>query len=79
MSAGIAKVFETGRSQAVRLPKAFRFDCDEVTVQRDGDRLILTPRPRRISEFFDNPQFKRLSADFPDAIEDQPADAAPEL
>ena len=36
-----AKVFWTGRSQAVRLPKEFRFDTDTVLVRRDGDALIL--------------------------------------
>jgi hypothetical protein len=36
-----AKVFWTGRSQAVRLPKAFRLDADEVKIHRDGNRLIL--------------------------------------
>jgi antitoxin VapB len=43
----IAKVFQTGRSQAVRLPAAFRFDTKEVFVRRDeatGD-VILSRRP----------------------------------
>ena len=40
----VAKVFMSGRSQAVRLPKEFRFDADEVTVERSGDALILRPR-----------------------------------
>jgi len=43
----IAKVFQTGRSQAVRLPAAFRFDTKEVYVRRDettGD-VILSRRP----------------------------------
>ncbi|MBR2176175.1 MAG: AbrB/MazE/SpoVT family DNA-binding domain-containing protein [Clostridia bacterium] len=39
----IAKVFENGRSQAVRLPKKFRFDVDEVIVQRLGNAIILVP------------------------------------
>ena len=39
-----AKVFETGRSQAVRLPKKFRFDVDEVVVQQLGDAVLLAPR-----------------------------------
>ena len=39
-----AKVFENGRSQAVRLPKKFRFDVDEVMVQQLGDAVILVPR-----------------------------------
>src|SRR5471032_748169 len=38
-----AKVFQHGGSQAVRLPKAFRFEGSEVTVRREGDRVILEP------------------------------------
>ncbi len=43
----IAKIFQTGRSQAVRLPAAFRFDTREVYIRRDeatGD-VILSRRP----------------------------------
>ncbi len=40
----IAKVFRSGNSQAVRLPKGFRFDVDEVEVSREGDALILRPK-----------------------------------
>lgn len=49
-----AKVFTTGRSQAVRLPAAFRFDTKEVYVDRDprtGD-VILSRRPAKWSEIF---------------------------
>jgi len=38
-----AKLFWAGRSQAVRLPKEFRFDGDSVLVRRAGDRVILEP------------------------------------
>ena len=38
-----AKVFTSGRSQAVRLPKKFRFNADEVVVQKLGDAVILVP------------------------------------
>jgi virulence-associated protein VagC len=38
-----AKVFWTGRSQAVRLPKQFRFEVDEVLVHREGHKLVLEP------------------------------------
>lgn len=38
-----AKLFWTGRSQAVRLPKEFRFDGDTVLVHREGDKVILEP------------------------------------
>jgi len=39
-----AKVFMSGRSQAVRLPKAFRFATDEVTIERKGDAVIMRPK-----------------------------------
>jgi len=38
-----AKLFWSGRSQAVRLPKEFRFDGDTVLVRREGDTVILEP------------------------------------
>ena len=38
-----AKVFWTGRSQAIRLPKEFRFDTDTVLVHRKGRAIILEP------------------------------------
>ena len=38
-----AKLFMHGRSQAVRLPKAFRFEGKEVRVSRIGDKVILEP------------------------------------
>lgn len=41
----VAKVFINGRSQAVRLPRQFRFDCDEVFVTREEGRIILEPKP----------------------------------
>ncbi|MCD8082487.1 MAG: type II toxin-antitoxin system VapB family antitoxin [Clostridiales bacterium] len=39
-----AKIFENGRSQAVRLPKKFRFAVDEVYVQRLGAAVMLIPK-----------------------------------
>lgn len=39
----IAKVFQTGRSQAVRLPKAFRFDTSEVAIKSFGRGVLLMP------------------------------------
>lgn len=41
-----AKVFWSGRSQAVRLPKAFRFETEEVRVRRHGASVILEPVAR---------------------------------
>ena len=41
-----AKLFMHGRSQAVRLPKEFRFDGTEVYVRRQGEEVVLSRRPR---------------------------------
>ena len=38
-----ARVFWSGRSQAVRLPKAFRLSTKEVAIRRDGEKLVLEP------------------------------------
>ena len=38
----IAKIFMNGRSQAVRLPKEFRFDVDEVYIRKEGESVIIT-------------------------------------
>jgi antitoxin VapB len=46
-----AKVFENGRSQAVRLPKECRFKDDEVAVNKIGDVVILMPKENKWSGF----------------------------
>lgn len=38
-----AKIFQSGRSQAVRLPKAFRFQGEEVVIKRFGNGVLLLP------------------------------------
>ena len=38
-----ARLFKNGRSQAVRLPKAFRFKGSEVKIRKEGDKVILQP------------------------------------
>jgi antitoxin VapB len=42
----IARIFWSGRSQAVRLPKDFRFDTDRVRIRRRGNAVILEPVPQ---------------------------------
>ena len=39
----IAKVFKSGNSQAVRIPKEMRLDAPEVEITRDGEKLVLSP------------------------------------
>ncbi|OPL12153.1 MAG: hypothetical protein AVO38_03750 [delta proteobacterium ML8_D] len=63
-----AKVFVSGRSQAVRIPKKFRFNTNEVFVEQEGDRIVLTPKPKSWDQYFAGG--KTFSDDFPDHIED---------
>ncbi len=51
-----AKVFMSGKSQAVRLPKKFRFadDCTEVSVRQVGRHLILSPRFSDWDDYWSN-------------------------
>lgn len=46
-----AKLFENGRSQAVRLPKEYRFRGDEVSINKIGDAVILMPKENKWSGF----------------------------
>ena len=39
----VAKLFKHGGSQALRLPKEFRFKGDTVTLRKDGDKVIVEP------------------------------------
>jgi len=48
-----AKVFMSGRSQALRIPKKYRLDAKEVSIRKEGDSLIITPKPAiTLEEFF---------------------------
>ncbi|MGD0635834.1 MAG: AbrB/MazE/SpoVT family DNA-binding domain-containing protein [Beijerinckiaceae bacterium] len=72
-----AKLFMHGRSQAVRLPKEFRFEGTEVRVSKAGDKVILEPfekRPfdvkawrSRLDSYLDTP--------FPEVAEEAPVEA----
>ena len=42
----IARIFLNGRSQAVRLPKEFRFNEDEVLIKRVGHAVVLLPKSK---------------------------------
>jgi antitoxin VapB len=48
-----AKVFKSGNSQAVRLPKAFRVKSKEVEISRRGDEIVLRERPGTLARAFD--------------------------
>ena len=62
----VAKLFANGRSQAVRLPREFRFDGSEVFIRKDpatGD-VILSKRPSGWEEFFEARARAEVPADF---------------
>lgn len=61
-----AKIFINGRSQAVRLPAAYRFDCSEVFIRKDpktGD-VILSRKPGNWNEFFELLKTVEIPKDF---------------
>jgi antitoxin VapB len=72
-----AKLFKSGGSQAVRLPKEFRFDGDEVLVSRQGERVILEPLKASWSRGFLD--LAGSAPDFPYPEEPPPAEPGPEL
>lgn len=57
-----AKIFQNGQSQAVRLPKEFRFDDDEVFIKKSGNVVQLIPRTDSWNTLFDS--LKKFSRDF---------------
>jgi len=72
-----AKLFRSGGSQAVRLPKEFRFEGDEVLVSRQGERVILEPAKASWSRRF--LALAGSAPDFPYPEEPPPAEPGPEL
>ncbi len=57
-----AKLFPNGQSQAVRLPKEYRFEGDRVYIQRVGEAVVLLPYHRGWQVLFDS--LGQFSADF---------------
>lgn len=49
----IAKIFKSGNSQAVRLPKEFRFDVAEVEIFRRGDEIVLRKKQHNLAQVFE--------------------------
>ena len=66
----VAKVFKSGNSQAVRLPKEFQFEVSEVEIFRDGRDVVLRSPQNSLSSIVD--LLRELPADFPDTVEDLP-------
>lgn len=62
-----AKLFMTGRSQAVRLPKKYRFEGEEVIIKRLGNGVLLLPRNNQwanlLTAIYDHPDTTPLERD----------------
>ena len=68
-----AKLFKNGQSQAVRLPKQFRFEGNAVSIQKIGDSVVLSPIQDDWSAFFE------AAADFsPDFMSEREQGTQPE-
>jgi antitoxin VapB len=65
-----AKVFMSGNSQAVRLPKDFRFASDEVEIFRRGKEVVLLEKPQNLLPVLDI--LASLPDDFPEDVGDGP-------
>ena len=71
-----AKLFTNGRSQALRLPKEFRFNGSEVYVQKLGDSLIIVPKDKEWDTFLEG--IKGFTDDYFEALESRHDDLPPE-
>jgi antitoxin VapB len=67
-----AKLFKNGESQAVRLPKEFRFSGDEVFIKRVGNAVVLLPKARSWDTLLES--LEKFPPDFMTSRE-QPAEA----
>jgi antitoxin VapB len=65
-----AKIFRSGNSQAVRIPKEFQLEGDEVEIQRRGSSLVL--RPKRASWTALTESLEKFTDDFMKAGRKQP-------
>jgi len=77
-----AKVFWSGRSQAVRLPKEYRFDTEEVVIRREGDAVVLEavrPEPEdKLAAWLKLiEETGAFDDDFVEAVLDRPKDFGP--
>lgn len=68
----VARIFWSGRSQAVRLPKEFRFDAEEVRIRRRGSAVILEP----VADSWDwlDALVGEVDQDFEQAAREEPQD-----
>ncbi len=64
-----ARLFYNRNNQSVRFPKGFEIDADEVVIRKQGNGLLIKPKPRLWDDYFEKSHC--LSDDFPDQIDDE--------
>lgn len=72
----VARLFQNGQSQAVRLPREFRFEGDRVHVRRVGSAVVLLPWREPWQTLTES--LALFSVDFAAALDDAPLEAAPD-
>jgi antitoxin VapB len=65
------KIFKSGNSQAVRLPKELQFDVSEVEIFRRGDEIVLRKKPQNLTRVFE--LLTNMSEDFMENGRRQPS------
>ena len=72
-----ARIFKNGRNQAVRIPVDLSFNADEVTIEKQGDALVLRPiRSKSWASYLDDPRMI-LPEDFETGPDTAPEDRDP--
>jgi len=66
-----AKIFKSGNSQALRLPKEFQFDVPEVEIFRRGDEIIIRKKLKNLARVFE--LLTGMSDDFMESGRSQPS------
>jgi antitoxin VapB len=79
MMTQVAKVFLNGRSQAIRIPKEFRVESDEVYIEKVGDTLVITPKKENHWDSFSEALEKVDTSDFMKERTEPPMDQREEL
>ncbi len=63
------RLFRNGRNQAVRIPREFELPGDEAILHKDGERLIIEPKPKKPSLLALLAPLEPIDEEFPDVDE----------
>jgi antitoxin VapB len=66
------KLFRNGRNQAVRIPREFELPGDEALLHKEGERLVIEPKPKKPSLLELLATLEQIDEEFPDVDEGLP-------